>query len=529
MATWTGGDGPATGERTRLSLLGPVDLRAPDGSRILSVLSQPRRVALLAYIAVEGHRGPVSRDRLLALFWSDRDDRRARKALRDALHFLRRSLDSHLLLTPGDEVGLDWDYFSCDAEEFLEGLEAGDGDLARALYRGEFMEGFHVSRARQFEEWLAERRRDFSRRGDLPRLSIGEGEGRGPVKPLQPTLGGHRHARSGRRRLVRWALAALVGVAGVALTYLGTRVGRAESAGPPSVEPHAAAIAVLPFDNISPDPDDAFFADGMHGQIITQLQKISSLRVISRTSVMQYAQVRPTTPEIAAELGVDFILEGTARRDRDNVRLTTQLIDAQTDELVWVEDYDRDLTVAGLFEIQDDLAGRVAISASAQVLPDEARQIAELPTNDPDAFDYYLQGRALWVRRVDRVAASYEAEAMFAAAVTADPMFVEAWAELVRIRAWLVEGHGDSTRRSSAREALRIAVELDEQNAMVQRAAGTYFKMVEQDYERARTYLRAANGITPHDPEVLFQLGEVETVQRSVCRSGGVPTVGGGP
>jgi TolB-like protein/class 3 adenylate cyclase len=152
------------------------------------------------------------------------------------------------------------------------------------------------------------------------------------------------------------------------------------------------SIAVLPFDNISPDPGDAYFADGMHEQIISQLSKISALLVISRTSVMGYAQHPKSVIEIAAELGVDFILEGSARRDRDRIRPTTQLIDGRTDEHLWAENYDRNLSVADLFDIQDDLADRVAASLSAMIQPQEARSIAEPPTRDLEAFDHYLRG-----------------------------------------------------------------------------------------------------------------------------------------
>ena len=130
----------------------------------------------------------------------------------------------------------------------------------------------------------------------------------------------------------------------------------------------------------------------MHEQVISQLSKISALLVISRTSVVGYAENPKNATEIAAELGVDFILEGSARRDRARVRLTTQLIDGRTDEHLWAEHYDRDLSVADLFDIQDDVADRVASSLSAVILPQEARRIAEPPTSHLEAFDHYLRG-----------------------------------------------------------------------------------------------------------------------------------------
>jgi TolB-like protein/class 3 adenylate cyclase len=186
------------------------------------------------------------------------------------------------------------------------------------------------------------------------------------------------------------------------------------------------SIAVLPFENISPDPDNAYFAAGMHEQIISQLSKISALLVISRTSVMGYADRPKNVTEIAAELGVDFILEGSARRDRDRVRLTTQLIDGETDEHLWAEHYDSDLSVGDLFEIQDDVADRVASSLSAIIRPREARRIAQPPTRHMEAFDRYLQGLlSLHGITEDDFRAALE---HFEAALRVDPDYALAWA-----------------------------------------------------------------------------------------------------
>ena len=186
------------------------------------------------------------------------------------------------------------------------------------------------------------------------------------------------------------------------------------------------SIAVLPFENISPDPDNAYFAAGMHEQVISQLSKISALLVISRTSVVGYAENPKNVTEIAAELGVDFILEGSARRDRDRVRLTAQLIDGRTDEHLWAEDYDRDLSVADLFDIQDDVADRVASSLSAVIQPQEARRIAEPPTSHLEAFDHYLRG----LHSLQGITEQHfqDALAHFEKALGVDPDYAFAWA-----------------------------------------------------------------------------------------------------
>jgi TolB-like protein/class 3 adenylate cyclase len=234
--------------------------------------------------------------------------------------------------------------------------------------------------------------------------------------------------RPEKRRVAPWVLALAVALAGWLALQLFVLGGESGESVPPTAtgQRERPSIAVLPFDNLSPDPDNAYFAAGMHEQLISQLSKVSTLLVISRTSVMRYAEDRKNATEIAAELGVDFILEGSARRDRDRVRLTTQLIDGQTDEHLWAEDYDRDLSVADLFEIQDDVANRVASSLSTIIQPQEARRIAEPPTQHLEAFDHYLRG--LLSLHGSTEADFREALEHFEEALRVDPDYALAWA-----------------------------------------------------------------------------------------------------
>jgi len=167
----------------------------------------------------------------------------------------------------------------------------------------------------------------------------------------------------------------------------------AERGGKETVDEERPAIAVLPFDDFSPNPEDAYFANGMHEEVLTQLQKIKGLAVRGRTSVLRYREEPKPLPEIAKELGVAFILEGSARKAGDQVRLTAQLIDARKDEHLWAENYDRPLSVENLISVQSDIAQQVAETVGVLLSPEEQTRIGRTPTLDLRAYDYYLVGR----------------------------------------------------------------------------------------------------------------------------------------
>ena len=160
-------------------------------------------------------------------------------------------------------------------------------------------------------------------------------------------------------------------------------------------EDERRSIAVLPFDNISPDPGDAYFAAGMHDEIIAQLGMIQSLAVISRNSVMKYRPGAFPMRQIAAELGVDFVLEGSARKDTARTRITLQLIDARIDQHLWVQEYDRELSSSSLLDIQDDIARRVVGALRVRISSIERGRISGRRTESRAAYDLYLRANQL--------------------------------------------------------------------------------------------------------------------------------------
>ncbi len=190
---------------------------------------------------------------------------------------------------------------------------------------------------------------------------------------------------------------------------------------PITQEQRRPAVAVLPFDNRSNREEDQFFTDGIHDDLLTTLAKIGSLKVISRTSVMEYRDTTKKIPQIAAELGVDHVLEGGIQRSGDLVRVNVQLIDAATDEHLWAEIYDRQLTAGNLFAIQNEISRAVADALQATLTPSEARQLDKRPTDNLAAYDAYLRGRQLMAERTS--VALQEALQQFQLAAGLDPDF----------------------------------------------------------------------------------------------------------
>jgi TolB-like protein len=184
------------------------------------------------------------------------------------------------------------------------------------------------------------------------------------------------------------------------------------------------SIAVLPLANRSAREDDQYFADGMHDDLLTQLAKIASLKVISRTSVMRYRDTEMSIPEIAQQLGVTSILEGGVQRSGDHIRVNMQLIDAETDEHLWAETYDRQMTAENLFAIQSSITRQITDALKASLSPEEAARIDERPTENLEAFQEYMKGQQLLSLRV--VSALQEGKIHFERALELDPGFAAA-------------------------------------------------------------------------------------------------------
>ena len=230
--------------------------------------------------------------------------------------------------------------------------------------------------------------------------------------------------------------------------------------------PERLSIAVLPFDNRSDRKEDQFFTDGIHDDLLSSLARIGSLKVISRTSVMEYRGTTKKIPEIAAELGVANILEGGIQRSGKQVRINVQLIDAKTDEHLWAETYDRELTADNLFAIQSEISSRIAEALQTTLSPDERQRLNRVPTANLDAYDAYLHGRQLMATRV--VANLKQAIDAFQHATQLDPQFALAWVGLAdSMSLWANYSDADmadtiSVRQDAVARALALDPELGE-------------------------------------------------------------------
>ncbi len=273
----------------------------------------------------------------------------------------------------------------------------------------------------------------------------------------------------------------------------------------------AKSVAVLPFENLSADPQNAFFADGVQDEILTDLAKIAALKVISRTSVMQYktGSVR-NLREIAAALGVRNILEGSAERTGNRVRVRAQLIDAKTDTHLWADRFDGDL--ADVFAIQSEIAQKIADQLRAKISPGEKSEILKAPTGDLAAFNLYVQARALWADSSDPIHGKDklpEAARLLNEAVTRDPNFLLAWCLLGKTQgAIFKQGYDRSaTRLDLARAAVEKAIHLQPQSGEAHLALATYYYFGLGDFENARRELLIARDALPNNPEVFQYAG----------------------
>ncbi len=273
--------------------------------------------------------------------------------------------------------------------------------------------------------------------------------------------------------------------------------------------PATSGIAVLPFDNLSPGPDTAYFAEGIQEEILTRLAKIADLKVISRTSTQHYQKKPRKLAEIAKQLGVANILEGSVQKAADQVRVNVQLVNAQTGSQVWADTYDRKQT--DIVGVESEIARGIAESLQVKLTAREAQALAMKPISKPEAYDAYLRGLAFDALSAYSNDAQRRAIEAYEKAIRLDPAFALAWARLSRADAALYFVRADQTppRRDAARRALENAQELDPDLPETQLALGYYQYWVLRDYGLAKTTFAHLRETLPGSSDVLYALGLV--------------------
>jgi len=267
------------------------------------------------------------------------------------------------------------------------------------------------------------------------------------------------------------------------------------------------SIAVLPFENLSRDPDSAYFASGIQEEILTRLAGIADLKVISRTSTQQYQSKPHNLSQIAKQLGVANVVEGSVQKTGDQVRVNVQLINGQTDSHLWAETYDQKLT--DILGVESEIAKGIAESLRAKLTGREEQALAIKPTNNPEAYEAYLRGLAFEGRSygADNALLS-KAVGFHERAVQLDPNFAIAWARLSRANALIYATNAvDTTWRDEAKRALDNAQRLAPNSAETLLALGYYQYAVLEDFGAAKVTLGRVSRMRPGNAEVSYALG----------------------
>ena len=311
---------------------------------------------------------------------------------------------------------------------------------------------------------------------------------------ITPTTGAHR-----RRNLVLLIITAVIVSAAAGFFLLPRTVWH-------NVD---KSVAVLPFQNMSSDPENAYFADGIQEEVLTRLAKIADLKVISRASTQQYQSEPGNLAEIAKQLGVANILEGSVQKAGNQVRVNVHLVNVQTGSQLWAETYDRKLS--DIFAVESEIAKGIAESLQATLTGREEQALAAQSTNNPEAYDAYLRGLAFEAR------SNYSSDALFKAiefydlAVRLDPNFALAWARLSGAHALLYFNRGETTdaRRDAAKEALENAQRLQPNSPETLLFLGYYQYWVLHDYGMAKATFARVSKMLPGNSEVSYALGAI--------------------
>src|SRR5438105_2198279 len=293
-----------------------------------------------------------------------------------------------------------------------------------------------------------------------------------------------------------WIYVVLVGAAiSIGLFFIGRYTARNSTAAAPTELP-AKSIAVLPFDNLSRDPDNAYFAEGVQDEILTRLAKVADLKVISRTSTQRFKSAPSDLRDIAKQLGVAYILEGSVQKTSDQVRVNVQLINALTDAHLWAETFDRKLT--DIFAVESEIAKTVAETLQARLTGSEKNSIAKTPTVNPEAYELYLKGKFFAEKRTGadlRKSIEY-----YDQAIAKDPSYPLAYVGLADSHLLLSVYGALSPKEAAApaKAALKKALELDDSLAQAHASSGL-LATLELDLNRAITELERAIQLNPNN------------------------------
>lgn len=318
-----------------------------------------------------------------------------------------------------------------------------------------------------------------------------------------------------RWKKMRWRLGTVASVVVTAFVIVsGTYLWRMNERHLGAYGPGAKSVAVLPFENMSADPNNAYFSAGTQDEILTRLTQISALKVISRTSTMKYASHPEDLVRVGRELGVATVLEGSVQRAADTVRVNVQLIDTATDTHLWAESYDRD--VKDIFAAETDIANKVAESLQAKLQPAESAGVARVPTLNAAAYDFYLKGQyasqdMAMLQRSDRQVVARQAIPFYTQAIALDPGFALAYAQRSQLQIhlyWETQVKDPimlAAARADAEKAYGLGPDLPEAHL----ARGYVYYYGDTDYAKAAAEFARAQQLNPNDMETIMAVNYI--------------------
>ena len=508
-----------------IKLLGGFEAHLVSGEAIPPIGRKAQ--ALLAYLALAPGT-PQPREKLTALLWSDRGEAQARSSLRQALSELRKALagaDPPPLETKGEAVALAADAVVVDVEILGRLVDGGEGpslESAVDLYRGDLLDGFAVPDP-AFEDWLrGERQRVRERAREamtrLMELQLAAGEADGALAtarrllaldPLQESA--HRaimrlYAAKGERTLAlkqyqacRELLRDELGVEPDGETEkLHDEIRREDGTDPASsiadgeqtAPPEKPAVAVLPFENLSDDPEQEYFADGMTRALITELGRLPTLAVIAAASMFAYKDKRVSVADVGRDLGARYVVEGSVQKSGRRFRVTAQLTDVETGQQVWGDRFDGDL--GDIFEVQDELTRQICGNLYLPLLEYGSHKARHKPITSADGYDLYL--RALYHIEHPTPAGIEEARRDCRRVLEIDPDFALVYELLMWTHlhaAWNGWVEDPEPALQAARQDAERGVMLDDRDAYLRGALG-FIEVFQGDLERGLKALRTA-------------------------------------
>lgn len=567
--------------------LGAIELLRPDGTALLSVVSRSKPLGLLVYLVLAAGGGTRRREDVCALLWPDSDEARARNALNQTVHSLRRAMGSEVIVGGREDVGVDATVVRCDAVEMLRAEKAGDPERVLSLYHGEFLPGYHVDGSPGLERWIESQRSQlqtvpFRAARQLAEARSAAGDDEEAVRALRRA----RTLRPEEDRTVRLLLATLAGSGNLAaaideyekyrqhletnyqieppdetrhfvdeLRERNRRESRPETSGTPEYDEREPAppgpdhqrvrkqplartrmigaagfvgvlcavvlafavlkapsempievrrLAVLPLQDFSPDGDKSYFANAMTEELITALGRLGHPEVVGFTSVRVYGD-SVNIPQIARELEVDAVIEGSATWDGGTVRVNLQLVQVEPERHVWAHEWEG--PDSALLSFQGRIAADVArrFGAPADRIRD-LRHTGGLDHNvDPVALEAYYRGRALWKRYRHE-----ESMAAFLEAVSIEPDWAPPWAGLADayvLIAHTLEPPAEAMNR--ARRNIERAVELNPDLERTQVSLGHYLMEGPLDWEGSERAFQRAAQLNPGYPDTYVYLGQL--------------------